>query len=96
MKLSGAVELVCLANTLGRNYNYFNWGYLPEDNGVKVIVDDHVFSFDVSSFGMADCYNLINLLCKIQGGITMSKWDFYNENSIVITVGGEGFLFKIS
>lgn len=96
MKLSGAVELVRLAKALSFECRYFKWDFNEEDNGIKVIVDDHDYEFKVSSFGLADCYNLINLLCKIQGGITMSKWDFYNENSIVITVGSEGFLFEMS
>lgn len=96
MKLSGAVELVCLANTLGRNYNYFNWGYLHEDTGVKVIVDDHVFSFDVSSLGMADCVKLIGILDEIKAGAKLTDWVFHDDNGIILDIDGVSHLFEMS
>lgn len=96
MKLSGAVELVRLANTLDRNYNYFNWEYLYEDTGVKVIVDDHVFSFDVSSFGMADCVELISILDEIKAGATLTDWVFNSDNGIILDIDGVRHLFEMS
>lgn len=96
MKLSGAVELVRLANTLGGNYNYFNWEYLHKDTGVKVIVNDHVFSFDVSSFGMADCVKLIDILNEIKAGSKLTDWIFHDDNGIILDIDGVSYLFEMS
>lgn len=96
MKLSGAVELVRLANSLGHKYNYFNWEYLHEDTGVKVIVNDHVFSFDVSSLGMADCVKLIGILDEIKDGAILTDWVFHDDNGIILDIDGVGHLFEMS
>lgn len=96
MKLSGAVELVRLANALDHKYNYFNWEYLCEDTGVKVIVNDHVFSFDVSSFGMADCVKLIGILDEIKDGAILTDWAFHDDNGIILDIDGVSYLFEMS
>ena len=96
MKLSGACELVRLANALDGDYNYFNWEYLHEDTGVKVIVNDHVFSFDVSSMGMADCVKLIGILDEIKDGAKLTDWVFHDDNGVILGTDCVSYLFEVS
>lgn len=96
MKLSGACELVCLANALDGKHTYFNWEYNESDDGVKVIVNDHVYEFSVEMMGLHDCVELISILDEIKAGATITDWAFHDDNGITLDIDGVSHLFEIS
>ena len=96
MKLSGACELVCLANALDGKYTYFSWSYNESDNGIKVIVNDHVYEFSVEMMGLGDCVELISILDEIKAGATLTDWVFHDDNGIILDIDGVSHLFEIS
>ena len=96
MKLSGACELVCMLNALNNGYNYFSWSYNEDDDGIKVIINDHVYEFSVKMMGLHDCLELTSILDEIKDGAKLTDWLFSDNNGIVMDVDGVSHLFEVS
>lgn len=96
MKLSGVCELVCMLNALDNGYNYFSWSHNEDDDGIKVIINDHVYEFSVKMMGLHDCLELIGILDEIKDGAKLTDWSFSDDNGIVMDIDGVSHLFEMS